>query len=257
MSAPVIELKDVSVFYPGRQTYFKKNQLQQILYDIDLQVSKGEILAIVGESGSGKSTLGRSIVGLVNHMQGTFKYNGNSYDPSNMSDLRSQIQIIFQDSLSALNPRMRIGNAILEVINLHQQHADGETRFHELMQRVNLPENVKDKYPHELSGGQRQRACIARALAVQPRVLICDEIVSALDVSIQAKILNLLHSLVTKEELALIFTTHDLSVVNAFANRIMVLKNGHIIESGSVKDVFESPKNEYTQNLLRSIPNFA
>lgn len=253
----ILELKDVSVFYPGKQSFLKKDQLQQVLYDIDLQLNNGDILAVVGESGCGKSTLGRSIVGLVKDVEGEYYFNGHPYIPNNMIDLRGEIQIIFQDSLSALNPRMKIGNAILEVIHLHQKNVEIESMLDELIQKVNLPANVIEKYPHELSGGQRQRACIARALAVKPRVLICDEIVSALDVSVQAKILNLLRSLVNEDGLSLIFTTHDLAVVSAFANRVMVMKNGRIIESGNVKEVFDSPKSEYTQNLLSSIPEFA
>ena len=186
------------MFYPGQRLFFKKPQLTQALHSINLQLQRGEILAIVGESGSGKSTLGMSIVGLVNDISGKYIYTNTMYDPSNMSDLRKEIQIIFQDALSSLNPRMRIGSAIKEVIKLHHPEADIEQRLQELLDKVDLPSHTKGKYPHELSGGQRQRACIARALAVKPKILICDEVVSALDVSVQAKILNLLLKLVSE-----------------------------------------------------------
>ena len=242
------------MFYPGQRLFFKKPQLTQVLHSINLQLQHGEILAIVGESGSGKSTLGMSIVGLVNDISGKYIYTNTMYDPRNMSDLRKEIQIIFQDALSSLNPRMRIGSAIKEVIKLHHPEADIEQWLQELLDKVDLPSHTKGKYPHELSGGQRQRACIARALAVEPKILICDEVVSALDVSVQAKILNLLLKLVSEDGLSILFTTHDLQVVESFAHRVIVMKSGRIVETGSVQDVFRKPDNNYTQKLLESIP---
>ncbi len=254
MNNVVLELINVSVFYLGKRLLFKKNELNQALYTINLHLQQGEILAVVGESGSGKSTLGKSIVGLVHDISGQYIYNNNHYDPSNMDNLRGEIQIIFQDALSSLNPRLRISSAIREVINHHHPKVDQEKKLHELLEKVDLPFDTRDKYPHELSGGQRQRACIARALAVEPKVLICDEIVSALDVSVQAKILNLLLKLVFEDGLSILFTTHDLHVVESFAQSVIVMKSGRIVEIGSVKDVFHNPEHEYTKKLLESIP---
>ena len=254
MEKPVLELHDVSVFYPGQRLLFKKSQLNQALHSINLELHRSEILAIVGESGSGKSTLGKSIVGLVHDFSGQFIYNKNLYDPRNMDDLRGELQIIFQDALSSLNPRMKIGSAIKDVIKLHNPETEPDLGLLDLLVKVDLPSDSSEKFPHELSGGQRQRACIARALAVEPKVLICDEVVSALDVSVQAKILNLLHKLVNDDGLSILFTTHDLHVVESFAHRVMVMKSGQIVESGTVQDVFQEPDHDYTQKLLESIP---
>ncbi len=251
---PVLELNNVSAFYPGKQSFFKKHKLIQANYNIDLNLRPGEILAIVGESGSGKSTLGNTIVGLVDDFEGEFMFQGSKYNPLEMSDLRSEIQIIFQDSLSSLNPRMKIWTAITAVIKHHHPIVDVKERMEELFSKVNLSINTADKYPHELSGGQRQRACIARALAVEPKILICDEIVSALDVSVQAKILNLLLKLVEEDHLAILFTTHDLHVVESFAHHVAVMKDGEIVEKGITKDIFSNPQNAYTMTLLQSVP---
>lgn len=254
MDNPILELENVSVFYPGQRLLFKKPRLIQALHSINLALYRGEILAIVGESGSGKSTLGKSIVGLIDNFNGNYIFNGQMYNPNEMNSLRREIQIIFQDALSSLNPRMRIGFAIKEVIKLHHPEVDSEKQLLDLLNKVDLSEDAKDKYPHELSGGQRQRACIARALAVKPNILICDEIVSALDVSVQAKILNLLMKLVHEDGLSILFTTHDLQVVESFAHRVMVMKSGQIVEKGTVQDVFQNPMDSYTKTLLQSIP---
>ena len=251
---PVLELKNVSVFYPGKQSFFKRQKLNQANDNIDLTLRPGEILAIVGESGCGKSTLGKTIVGLVDDFEGDFMFQGLKYNPLEMRDLRREIQIIFQDSLSSLNPRMKIGTAIIDVIKHHHPNVDVKKRMDELFLKVNLSTNTTEKYPHELSGGQRQRACIARALAVGPKILICDEIVSALDVSVQAKILNLLLKLVKEDHLAILFTAHDLHVVESFAHRVVVMKDGKIVENSTTEDIFTKPKNDYTKTLLQSIP---
>lgn len=254
MDNPILELENVSVYYPDQRSLFKKPQLIQALHSINLKLHRGEILAIVGESGSGKSTLGKSIVGLIDNFYGNYIYNEQVYNPNEMNSLRKEIQIIFQDALSSLNPRMRIGFAIKEVIKLHHSEVDSEKQLLYLLKKVDLTKDTKEKYPHELSGGQRQRVCIARALAVKPNILICDEIVSALDVSVQAKMLNLLMKLIYEDGLSILFTTHDLQVVESFAHRVMVMKSGKILETGTVKDVFQKPINEYTRKLLQSIP---
>ena len=171
-----------------------------------------------------------------------------------MEHLRKHIQIVFQDPYSSLNPRMTIGQALSEVLRMYPDEMEINDRLANCIEDVQLPADALYKYPHELSGGQRQRVCIARALAVAPQVLICDEIVSALDVSVQAKILNLVQALVRKQNLAILFTAHDLRVVEAFADNVIVLQKGNIVEAASVINLFTNPGHSYTRSLLASIP---
>ncbi len=209
---------------------------------------------MVGESGSGKSTLGRSIVGLIDTIAGDFFFDGQQYDPLNMSMLRQKIQIIFQDPLSSLNPRLKIKTALKEIIKLYNPDQNQSGILDDLLRKIDLPKKAAEKYPHELSGGQRQRACIGRVLAVQPNVLICDEIVSALDVSVQAKILNLLMKFVKETQLGILFTTHDLHLAKSFADDVLVMKNGKIVEHGPIQKIFDEPQNSYTMELLQANP---
>ena len=247
---PILTVQGLSVFFPKKQGLFYKNRSPgQVLFDINLDVFIGRITALVGESGSGKTTIGNALVGLVDHFSGEFQFDGTLYNPLKMSHLRSEIQFIFQDSLSALNPRMTTGQTLNEVLLLHHS---SET-VGSLLEQVDLYGEITGKYPHEISGGQRQRVNIARALAVNPQVLICDEIVSALDLSIQAKILNLITSLVRERNLAILFISHDLNVVKAFADSIIVLSKGKIVERGDAQQIMNSPQHHYTQSLISAM----
>jgi len=220
-----------------------------VLSHICLELFRGKITALVGESGSGKTTIGNTMLGLVRNFTGEFQFEETPDDPLIMFHLRGEIQFIFQDSLSALNPRMNVRSTLKEVLYVHKSN---ET-FEMILDQVQLPHSIAEKYPHELSGGQRQRVNIARALAVKPQVLICDEIVSALDVSIQAKILNLINSLVEERNLAILFITHDLNVVKAFADYIIVLSKGKIVETGMTKNIVKNPENAYTKTLISAM----
>lgn len=257
----ILELNDLTTAYEMPRKYFWNAKLKfKAIQDIGFQLFKGEVLGIVGESGSGKSTLGRSICRLVDSDGGQIIYGGVDIAklPENLfRNYRKDIQIIFQDPYASLNPTMRIGDAILEPLMVHKIYNDRASRVqkvYELLENVGLNNSDYDKYPHEFSGGQRQRISIARALALNPKILICDESVSALDVNVQAQVLNLLKSLQEKYQLTMLFITHDLSVVRFICDRLIVLKSGKMVEIGSVEQIFEHPKSEYTKQLLEAIP---
>lgn len=228
--------------------------------NVSLELFEGEILGVVGESGSGKTTLGRTLLNLIQNQSGTITYKGmdlKKMDRSSRSQFRKEVQLIFQDPYSSLNPRKTIGQAIsepLKVNHIYRNEKERKQRVLDLLKNVALPPESYYKYPHEFSGGQRQRIVIARALAVNPKVIICDEIVSALDVSVQAQVLNLIKDLKERFDLTLLFISHDLSVVKYISDRIIVLKNGTLVEIGSSDEIFNSPKTEYTKNLINSIP---
>lgn len=252
----MLALQNVQVFYPEKKRFFQRQTpLRQVLFDINLSLQSGEILALVGESGSGKSTLGNAIMGLVDHVRGEFFFQGTPYLPQSMDSLRQDMQIIFQDSLSALNPRMTVEQTLSEILSIYQKNDRQKLSCSRLLQQVQLSADILHKYPHELSGGQRQRVCIARALAVQPRILICDEIVASLDVSVQAKILNLVLELRQNHDLSIVFTTHDLQVVRAIADQVVVLSEGRIVEIGDVGKIYANPQHPYTKTLLAAIPS--
>jgi peptide/nickel transport system ATP-binding protein len=220
----------------------------------------GETLGIVGESGSGKTTLARVILQLIPPTEGRVIYQGKDITrltATMMKKMRKELQIIFQDPYSSLNPRLTAGRAIGEPIKVHRLH-EGETarreRVMELLRMVGLKPEHYDRYPHEFSGGQRQRICIARALAVEPRLIICDESVSALDVSIQAQVLNLLNDLKRNLGLTYIFISHDLSVVRYMSDRLIVMNKGKIVEMGEADTIYANPGSEYTKRLLEAIP---
>jgi len=231
-----------------------------VLDNITFSVYSGETLGIVGESGSGKTTLARTILELIPPSQGSIKYKDieiTRLTAKTLKKLRKDLQIVFQDPYSSLNPRQTIGVSIMEPIIVHKIFQSNKERKEEtlkLLQQVGLDPDFFYRYPHEFSGGQRQRICIARALAVQPRLIICDEPVSALDVSIQAQVLNLLNELKTKLGLTYIFISHDLSVVKFMADRLIVLKNGKIVEMGDADKIYTNPKAEYTRQLLEAVP---
>ena len=229
--------------------------------DVNFDVFPGETLGIVGESGSGKTTLARTVLELIPPDSGKIFFKGHEItriSKNEMKSLRKHLQIIFQDPYSSLNPRLTAGAAILEPMKVHRLHGNDRKRkvkVLELLEKTGLKPEHYNRYPHEFSGGQRQRICIARALAVEPRLLICDESVSALDVSVQAQVLNLLNDLKTDYGLTYIFISHDLSVVRYMADRIIVMKDGRIMETGDADWIFTHPQNAYTSSLIEAIPH--
>ncbi len=255
-SQPLISVKDLDVTYTLKKSFFGKPlQTLKGVDGISFDIMEGETLGLVGESGCGKSTLGRAMLRLIEHSSGSISYRGHSLDTlsaKEMRALRPKLQIIFQDPYSSLNPRITIGDAITEPLRVHG-HAE-RSRTLELMEQVGLKAEWYSRYPHELSGGQRQRVCIARALILQPELVVCDESVSALDVSVQAQVLNLLNDLKEHYGFTYLFITHDLSVVHYMADRIMVMQKGKIVERGTPDDLFNNPQTDYTRTLIDAIP---
>ena len=258
---PMLKVKNLSTRFPMKKNFFGK--VTEHLYavdDVSFEVFPGETLGLVGESGCGKTTLGRSILRLVEPYKGEVIFEGKDLLPltnKEMRSLRKDIQIIFQDPYSSLNPRLTIGNAIMEPMQVHNIHDTNQQRKDkviELLETVNLKADHFGRYPHEFSGGQRQRICIARALSLNPRFLICDESVSALDVSVQAQVLNLLTELREKFKFTYIFISHDLSVVKHICDRMIVMNKGKIEELGFAEDIYKNPQKDYTKRLIESIP---
>lgn len=239
---------------------FGKADWLQAVDGVSFDLQAGETLGVVGESGSGKSTLARVLLGLVPAQTGKITFEGKEMTgagPAEWQQLRKGLQMVFQDPFTALNPRQRVGEALIEPLRVHQR--DFARKVHEenaldLMKKVGLSDKFLNRYPHELSGGQRQRVGIARALALRPKVLICDEPVTALDVSVQAMVLDLLKSLQQELGLAYLFISHDLATVALMSGRIMVMKDGKIIESGSTRDTLADSVQPYTRELLRAVP---
>lgn len=227
---------------------------------VDLEIRRGETLGLVGESGCGKSTLGRTLLRLIEPTSGSIEFDGiavQTLSGEQLRSLRRRMQIVFQDPYASLNPRMSIADALAEPIRIHRlarDRASIERRVVELLDRVGLGRDALGKYPHEFSGGQRQRICIARALAVEPEFIVCDEAVSALDVSIQAQILNLLAELQRDLGLTYLFIGHDLKVVRHVSHRVAVMYLGRIVETASATELYNAPKHPYTRALLSAIP---
>ena len=251
---PILETRNL-------KKYFKvgKNRMLHAVDDVDLKILPGQTLGVVGESGCGKSTLGRTILRLLEPTGGEILYNGHNIEKlsaSKMREYRKDMQIIFQDPYSSLNPRKSVYEAIAMPlrVNNYGSKADIDRRTRELMDRVGLAARLADAYPHELDGGRRQRICVARALALDPKFIVCDEPVSALDVSIQAQILNLLMDLQDDMDLTYMFITHDLSVVKHISNEIMVMYLGKCVERTSSREMFDNPRHPYTKALLSAIP---
>ena len=258
---PILQIKNLKTYFPIKNGFFGGiSDYVKAVDNITFDVYPGETLGLVGESGCGKTTCGRTIIRLEEPTEGEMIYKGKDIAKMNADELRifrKDVQIIFQDPYSSLNPRMTIGNAIMEPMQVHgilENDEQRKKRVEELLARVSLDPAHFYRYPHEFSGGQRQRIGIARALAVNPKFIICDESVSALDVSIQAQIINLLSDLRDKFSLSYIFIAHDLPVVRDLADRLIVMKSGKIVEQGNSEDIFSNPKHPYTQDLLKASP---
>jgi peptide/nickel transport system ATP-binding protein len=259
---PLLTVENLKVYFPMRNSglFGNSSDMVKAVDNISFDVKPGETLGLVGESGCGKTTTGRAILRLVEPTDGSIMFKGQdirSLSKHDLKGLRKNFQIIFQDPYSSLNPRLSVGSAIMEVLNVHKV-LDNEKQRKEyvlyLLDKVNLEPHHFSNYPHEFSGGQRQRICIARALALKPDFLICDESVSALDVSVQAQVLNLLVQLREEFKLTYIFISHDLSVVKFISDRIAVMNAGSIIEIGNARDIYENPQQEYTRRLIDAIP---
>ena len=258
---PILEIRNLKThFVSGTNFLGKPTKLTKAVDDISFDVYPGETLGLVGESGCGKTTLGRTILKLVEPTAGQIVFKGQDIthlSTNKMRPIRSDIQIIFQDPYSSLNPRMTIGNAIVEPMKVHgilNNYSERKANAISLLEKVGLGAEHFSRYPHEFSGGQRQRICIARTLALKPQFIICDESVSALDVSVQAQVLNLLNELRNEFNFTYIFISHDLSVVKFMSDRMIVMNKGKIEEMGLADDVYANPKTQYTKNLIDAIP---
>jgi oligopeptide transport system ATP-binding protein len=256
-----LELRDVKTHFPVERGIFLRRRVGTVraVDGVSLSLNKGEILGLVGESGCGKSTLGRTIMQLIPPTEGAVVLAGKHLEQLHgtaLREARADFQMIFQDPYASLNPRMTVYDALAEAIQAHKQVEDDKLPYlvSQLMEKVGLAPRFIKKYPHEFSGGQRQRIAIARALAVEPKLIVADEPVSALDVSIQAQIINLLAKLSREMHLTLIFISHDLSVVKHISDRIAVMYLGKIVEVGPAAQVFESPLHPYTKALVSAVP---
>jgi len=259
--APILQVSNLKTWFTGKKNFFGKTlDYIKAVDDVSFEVYPGETLGLVGESGCGKTTLGRSILHLIPPTEGSVQFENKKLE--NISELelkrlRREMQLIFQDPYSSLNPRLPIGEAIMEPMRFHhisQNDRQRKERALELLKTVGLESHHFQRYPHEFSGGQRQRICIARALALNPKFIICDEAVSSLDVSVQAQVLNLLMELREKHNLTYIFISHDLSVVKLMSDRMLVMNAGKIVESGPADAIYENPQSEYTKKLIAAIP---
>jgi peptide/nickel transport system ATP-binding protein len=256
----LLEVKNLRKHFPAKKGWpFSESKSVKAVDDVSFNVRHGEVVGLVGESGSGKTTVGRSILRLVEPTSGSIRFNGaevTQLSSKEMRSLRKDMQIIFQDPFASLNPRKSVGQIISSALDIHRLAAGSERqpRIVQLLERVGLSAAQMQRYPHEFSGGQRQRIGIARALAVNPRFIIADEPVSALDVSIQAQVINLLQSLQRELGLALLFIAHDLSVVEYISDRVIVMYLGRIMEIAPSRELYTNPRHPYTQALLSAVP---
>ncbi len=261
MSDNLIEVSHLKKFFPIKQGLLSKTVGHvKAVNDVSFTIRRGETLGLVGESGCGKTTAGRSILRLIEPTEGSVKFEGKEVTAMNTSEmrrLRRDMQIIFQDPYSSLNPRITVGGMLSEIIRFHglrKTEAEVRDRVAELLEIVGLRAEYARRYPHEFSGGQRQRIGIARALSVEPKFIVCDEPVSALDVSIQSQVINLLKDLQNRFGLTYLFIAHDLSVVEHISDRVAVMYLGEIVEIAEAEELYRNPKHPYTQALLSAVP---
>lgn len=262
LNAPsILKVENLKTYFPIQKGILRRTTgFVKAVDDVSFNVHKGETLGLVGESGCGKTTLGRSILRLIEPTSGAVKYDNIdllAQSDAAMRKLRKKVQIIFQDPYSSLNPKMQVGKAIMEPMQVHKVEANDKIRKEkviELLETVGLTADQFNRYPHEFSGGQRQRVCIARALALSPEFIVCDESVSALDVSVQAQVLNLLNELKARFGFTYIFISHDLSVVKYMSDRMLVMKEGKIQEMGIAEEIYNNPQSAYTKKLIEAIP---
>ncbi len=258
----ILQIENLSTYYSGKKKLFSKPSWTYALKDFNLQVQEGEFIGIVGESGCGKSTLGNTLAGLIAPTRGKVYFHNQLIidDKKNFINndllLRRKIQIIFQDPYSSINPKHKIKKILGSPLMIHKLAIPKnlKEKIEELLRLVHLDPSLIERYPHQLSGGQRQRLGIARAISLQPEILICDEITSALDVSVQAFIIDLLFEIKNKMNLTIFFVTHDLSLIRNISNRICVMYGGEVVETGNTANIFSKPKHPYTKALLNAIP---
>ncbi len=258
MSAPILQADSVTRTFRLPRTSFRgMRPVLHAVRNVSLDVTEGETLGLVGESGSGKTTLAHMLMGLDKPSEGTVSFRGRRLahlTKAELRELRASMQIIFQDPNASLDPRLKVGTIITEPLRSLKIEGDHQERLHQLLDAVGLASGAAERYPHEFSGGQRQRIAIARALAPHPKVLIADEPVSALDVSVRAKTLNLLQDLKEQFDLTLVMISHDLSVMHHVCDRVGVMYAGRVVESGPVEHLFDNPEHPYTRTLLDAIP---
>jgi oligopeptide transport system ATP-binding protein len=261
MSNALLQVESLEKLFPVKRGLLIERTVDYVraVDDVSFEIGEGETLGLVGESGSGKSTTGYCVLQLLKPTNGTVRFMGKELTTmprSELREMRKEMQIVFQDPYSSLNPRMTVGNIVAEPMAVHDQgtRRQREARVRDLLETVGFNPDFTNRYPHEFSGGQRQRIGIARALALNPRLIVCDEPVSALDVSIQAQILNLLKDLQRDLGLAYLFVAHDLAVVRTMSDRIAVMNKGKIVETGQAEQVYKSPQDEYTRALLAAVP---
>lgn len=257
---PLLEVRNLEKEYYSNAGFFREKKVTKAVNNVSFELYEGETLGLVGESGCGKSTLGKAILQLDKATRGSIFYRGkeiSALSESKFKKFRKEIQIIFQDPYSSLNPRVLVGEAILEPIQVHNLYFNNKKRKErvlELLEQVGLDESFYNRYPHQLSGGQRQRVGIARTIALEPKLIICDESVSALDISVQAQVLNLLNDLKEKYQFSYLFISHDLAVVKFMADQLMVMNAGKIEEMGEADEIYANPLKEYTRKLIEAIP---
>ena len=259
---PLLQVEGLRVYFPMRRGFFSRTtEFVRAVDEVSFTIYPGETVGLVGESGCGKTTLGRALLRLTEPTAGRILFEGTDLAALPAGELRHrrrEFQLVFQDPYAALNPMLTVGEAILEPLRVHGvggSRAEQKARVRELLRTVGLSDDAEQRYPHEFSGGQRQRICIARALALRPKLIVCDESVSALDVSVQAQVLNLLNDLKRELGITYLFITHDLSVARFMSDRLLVMSKGKIVESGPAAEVYAQPQHPYTQQLLAAIPS--